>query len=309
MLSLSLTSAAKRALPALALTSAALLAPQHAFADCPKPDFGLGYRQTQEQYPFISCYHRGLSKVLTGSGERLYIDESGKTVLTVPSNINQFCGTRNEPRTCWEDNRDIDFFLDYGLVLITQGENGGIANKNGKIIVPPKKPYPIITSWNITTVFKKEHTILADVHQGPIVSTGPGAGRNYSIYDFNGNILSKFTVPDAHSDQEEAKEGLIRIINDEGMAGYINAKGQTVVPPLRKDVGGTVKHSGEGMIQVSDPDNNKFCGFVDKTGALVIPYEYDCVGTHFRDGVVEVRQGNERFYINKQGQRVEDPGW
>ncbi len=46
-------------------------------------------------------------------------------------------------------------------------------------------------------------------------------------------------------------------------------------------------------------------GFIDIEGNEVIPFEYDFVG-HFRNGVVEVIQGNETFYINHLGERIEE---
>jgi hypothetical protein len=41
-------------------------------------------------------------------------------------------------------------------------------------------------------------------------------------------------------------------------------------------------------------------GFIDATGAVVIPAEFDAVGT-FSDGLAEVMIGQVSVYVNKQG--------
>jgi len=47
-------------------------------------------------------------------------------------------------------------------------------------------------------------------------------------------------------------------------------------------------------------------GFIDIEGNEVIPFIYDFVG-HFRNGVAEVSQKREMFYINHRGERVPEP--
>ena len=50
--------------------------------------------------------------------------------------------------------------------------------------------------------------------------------------------------------------------------------------------------------------NNDKYGFVNQKGKLVIPLKYDSASS-FDENTTSVRLGDERFEINKQGQRVD----
>ena len=45
-------------------------------------------------------------------------------------------------------------------------------------------------------------------------------------------------------------------------------------------------------------------GFIDKTGKEIIPLIYDEIVSFFSKGVARVRIKEEKFYIDKTGQRV-----
>ncbi len=45
-------------------------------------------------------------------------------------------------------------------------------------------------------------------------------------------------------------------------------------------------------------------GFINKTGNIIVPLQYDDVGA-FYEGLAWVYKDGEEFYINKQGQRVD----
>ena len=46
-------------------------------------------------------------------------------------------------------------------------------------------------------------------------------------------------------------------------------------------------------------------GYIDKTGAVVIPFEYDYVG-NFENSEAKVNKGDDWFYIDNTGKKVRD---
>lgn len=71
----------------------------------------------------------------------------------------------------------------------------------------------------------------------------------------------------------------------------------TVVIPFEYD--GAFSFS-EGLASVEK--DGKY-GFIDNTGTVVIPFEYDDA-LPFSEGLAYVEESKEGFYINKQGERV-----
>ncbi|MBO7081420.1 MAG: WG repeat-containing protein [Neisseriaceae bacterium] len=90
--------------------------------------------------------------------------------------------------------------------------------------------------------------------------------------------------------------------NNKTVGGYIDLLGNVVIPLEHHRLG----DFSEGLVVASDPENSKFLGYLNKTGKLVIPYEYTS-GKMFNKGAARVCQGDDCFYINKQGKKVADP--
>ena len=281
-------------LPAVLLSATVLLSSHFAFAEEAKIA-GISYRQMKEQYDYLGDYHRGLALVHNkNTGESSFVDKSGKTVFTFPNNI--------KPVLYVENKLSIDLFLDHELLLIA---GGGLADKSGKTIIPPK--------FNDFKVISKGKTILAieKTHNGCIFSCGNADTKpSYDgvLYDYQGNVLfeaSGFGDPvegmmkfDEYSRDKRTGYGQTKY-------GFINTAGEVVIPAkyyLAKDF-------SDGLAVVeewSSASNKAFCGYIDKTGTVVIPIEYSSC-TSFKNGVAEVRQGDDSFYINKQGKQVEKP--
>jgi len=94
-------------------------------------------------------------------------------------------------------------------------------------------------------------------------------------------------------------EGLAAV-SVNGKWGFINRRGQMVIPPQFDDIAITIK---DGLIQVMK--NDKW-GYIDKTGKEVIALQYDEINT-FGDGLAHVLQNGKYGYINKAGEFVIQP--
>ncbi|MCH3882975.1 MULTISPECIES: DUF4852 domain-containing protein [Tenacibaculum] len=97
------------------------------------------------------------------------------------------------------------------------------------------------------------------------------------------------------------KEGLARIqINEK--YGFINTKGQVVIPPLYDRVASRFE-SGLAWVK----RNGKY-GFVNTRGKVVIPIKYDNVRNFLKrqNGITMVELNRKQFYINLKGQCVKD---
>lgn len=81
--------------------------------------------------------------------------------------------------------------------------------------------------------------------------------------------------------------------------GLLANSGTVVIPVMYDDL--DIDGFSEGLCSVML--NNKI-GFVNQQGKLVIPLLYDGAG-YFENGKVQVRSGNQVFYIDKTGKKIE----
>ena len=274
-------------LPAVLLSATVLFSSHHTFAkECAKPDVGLSYRQVSEKYEVLDCLHRGLAYARLRTGEEMYVDKSGNPVFTFPKNVT----AKNRPVDPEYYDSDIEFFLEYDLIWIraNDGWKHGLIDKTGKIILPPKFDSKLM-------VVSKGKTILAGIKL-----------RNDFLYDYQGNLLFEassigYPVEEMMQFGEYSRDK--RTGYGQTKYGFINTAGEVVVPAKYYEV----EDFSNGLAIVKEWSNNQpFCGYIDKTGTVVIPIEYSSCKS-FKNGVASVGQGNDSFYINKQGKRVEKP--
>lgn len=96
-------------------------------------------------------------------------------------------------------------------------------------------------------------------------------------------------------------EGLALACKDK-LLGYINKRGEWAIPPRFEYAG----DFSEGLAGVSLGE--KGWGFIDRTGNVVIAAKFVWVYEGFRHGLAEVAIDGKSAYINKQGERVAPPG-
>lgn len=104
----------------------------------------------------------------------------------------------------------------------------------------------------------------------------------------------------------EFHEGLARVQNNKGLWGFINKKGEEVIPCQFKDA----KDFSEGLAPVCNEEGK--WEYIDKRGKLVISCqdfitcsdEYTEIG-NFYDGIARIRENYfNYFYINMQGKKT-----
>jgi WG containing repeat len=116
----------------------------------------------------------------------------------------------------------------------------------------------------------------------------------------------KFAIPQRFAVAYSFKDGLASVLvgNDKnGIAqfGYINKTGQMVIPPTLSFAGkDDTGYFYEDRRQVNI--NDKW-GFIDKSGKLVIPAQFDNVD-YFREGFAKVEINNKWAYIDKSGKII-----
>lgn len=94
----------------------------------------------------------------------------------------------------------------------------------------------------------------------------------------------------------EFKEGLARIVHDNGEYGFIDKTGAEVIR-CRFDY---ASDFSEGLARVEINDKH---GFIDKTGKMVIPCKYESAGD-FSEGLARVVVNNKEGFIDKSGEII-----
>ena len=120
---------------------------------------------------------------------------------------------------------------------------------------------------------------------------------NTRYYDIDGKLLLELEGM-AFSN---FKHGLALVrINDD--ACFINKKGEIIIKLERPEL--TYFTFSDGLAEVVIPGTNHKSGFVDKTGKIVIPIQYDLVND-FKDGLAAFRDSVGRWgFIDKEGNRI-----
>lgn len=87
-------------------------------------------------------------------------------------------------------------------------------------------------------------------------------------------------------------------IKEEGKWGYINSKGESVIPPKYEVVG----HFEDGLAPVRL--NGKY-GYIDSLGSVMIPFQYE-FADDFKFGYARVLQFSDYYLINTDGNAILD---
>jgi hypothetical protein len=88
----------------------------------------------------------------------------------------------------------------------------------------------------------------------------------------------------------------------DGKEGYINGKGEIVIPPRFDWVGGDFADNGLAYAK----ENGKW-GYIDKTGAFIIPPRFDDAGNFADNGLAAVKENGRYGYIDKTGAFIISP--
>lgn len=162
-----------------------------------------------------------------------------------------------------------------GLAKARKGDITGYIDKTGKFV----KQY--------------KYAFLGDFIDGvAVVKSSHDTFGSYGVIDESGKVI----IPTNKDVISDLSNGLIRIWDNEETI-YVDKTGKEV---LRiKEYTGLDFH--EGLVRIISKENKE--GFMDKTGAIVIPTIYDYVGD-FKDGLVFVIKDDKCGYIDKTGKEV-----
>ena len=125
-------------------------------------------------------------------------------------------------------------------------------------------------------------------------------GTQFLIVDVKGTETA-LSIPAI--DVRDFSEGLAPVRTTDKKFGFINPKGELVIPSQFESVG----YFNNGLAWAKTFDKN--VGYIDKTGKWVIPAKFD-VAKDFdaKSGLALVRTGDQWFYVNSKGVelKVED---
>src|SRR5215475_915030 len=122
---------------------------------------------------------------------------------------------------------------------------------------------------------------------------------NWGVIDKTG----KFVIEPKFENGIEFSEGLAYVDINLGGRHYINRKGETALVLSEGYYPGDNFHEGLAVVN----KNNKF-GFINKTGEVIIPPQYDGAGG-FSDGLSVVDINGKAIYIDKTGKQVISQGY
>ena len=207
-----------------------------------------------------------------------------------------------------------------GRILFKRNGKYGYLDYKGNIVIKPQYKYANSFEYGIAKVYKKDFGYHYINKKGE---------KLFTFEEIEEKTNSKYSIK-----IEEFNEGLAKI-KDYNRIGYINTKGEIVIPVIYtsgrefsnglvyvRDKNGKyyVNQSGEKIITISKDDNNyyydfkeglakfysrdnKTYGFINQQGEVEIKSVYDYV-KNFSEGYAVFRQGTKRGVINKQGEVV-----
>ena len=203
----------------------------------------------------------------------------------------------------------------------------GYIDKAGKVVIKPQfdvaEPFRNgVARVGFATLKGRLLAMVADV----------GVECDFKFIDRTGKIVPEPSP--LHYATGEPGE-LIPFRKD-GLAGYLNAKGEVVIEPqfhagsafseglaraCKDKLFGFIDRHGEWVIPPAFEYASEFSdglagvslgkegwGFIDRTGKVVIPAKFGWVYGGFRHGIAEVAYDSKFAYINKKGEWVWLPG-
>jgi len=220
----------------------------------------------------------------------------------------------NEVIPCiYEFMEEVDPNFHDGLALVHQGEKHFFINKEGKEAFPYNYDTGLNYSEGLALVWKdrkcgyvdtkgNEVIALTDKYYGSSFHDGLAAVRNndgkYGFIDKKGELVIPMSFDvDEGGETTEFHEGLAPIYKNEKY-GYIDKSGKEVIPCNYS----AAFNFNEGMALVMKEE--KF-GFIDVNGKEIIPCEYS-YANHFSEGIAVVQKDGKYQFIDKTGKVVLD---
>jgi hypothetical protein len=134
-------------------------------------------------------------------------------------------------------------------------------------------------------------------------------GSPLCVIDRKGGIVKQ--LPNEISQCSMFSRGMAAFQNDNGQWGYINVKGDTIVPAIYSSANMFLYNDYAMVIDENQPsDSAVYFSVIDKTGELMFTAstaEYQPVQPYYINGVLPVIKGDSLVCLNENGKEVANP--
>lgn len=183
-----------------------------------------------------------------------------------------------------------------GLARVKVGEKYGFINERGETLIAPQ--YDLVWPFHEGLAGVEDNGTSKFIDKtGKVAFVAPSSHRFLWFRDGLAKGRPHF-YGDSFQPQPRANSPLLR-------TGWIDHTGQWVIEP-RFQVKGLWDFK-EGLAAVSfdpiAPDTTAKMGFIDKTGKVVIPAQFDSAH-YFSGGLAGVKANGRYFFIDKTGKRA-----
>ncbi len=183
-----------------------------------------------------------------------------------------------------------------GLASVYKNGSWMVIDKTGNLVIPMKK-------FGYISVFYSNGLIpVCDWAELNKYGSLDGKRGKWGYADKNGNLAIKFQYDLASYFSEE--RAIVEVGNK---FGFINTKGDQIVEPIYDAA--YSYHEGLAGVRIGKYQSNleSNWGFIDLSGKVVIPFDFDFVDPEgFKNGKIKVRSNGEFFMIDKTGKRTND---
>lgn len=164
-----------------------------------------------------------------------------------------------------------------GLICFEKGHKTGFMDVTGKVIIEP--------------IYEKHSASACSFNNGLALVK---LGNKFGYINKTGKVIIPINYDNAYA----FNEGIAIVIKGEEKM-YINTEGKVIVKSTYK----IADNFCDGLAAVGNDNNN--CGFIDKTGKIVIPLIYqNAYPFKFSEGLAAMKKDGKWGYINKQGQVI-----
>jgi WG containing repeat len=212
------------------------------------------------------------------------------------------------------------------LFLFTRNGKYGYIDRTGKIVIPSKLDNPYETN-SVTSVGEasqnenrdelisfREDDISANITYEFAYKLGlsgpkPRYVSDY-LYGYKNSRTEKIIIrPQFREAADRFSEGLAWVMDKQDRVGYIDKQGKMAIPPQYSyskqftSAGVVTTYFGSdfngGLAKVCSVDESRKCGYIDRTGKVVIPLKFDEVAEQFSNGLAWVAINGRHGYIDK----------
>lgn len=226
------------------------------------------------------------------------------------------------------DSDSIAEKVEYIPVKLDRGDNWSFMSPDGKVILEDEfERTPSLVVDGIFSVYEGNgFSVYAVDDKKPVLVPGCEELKSAGYYSENlipvvhpkeriqfvdKNGLKKFELApfkgkEIVSCEPGFSDGLLRIRNEEGKYGFINAKGEVVIEP-KFDIAGEF---AEGMAIVGKSvDDNYSYSVIDKKGDVKFKFKkgWDPHSPYFKDGVIVVDDDDRMVFVNANGEAEKCP--